>query len=69
MVLVVPHLVMDNNPDKLEAGYGMLIAPLVQAVKELSAKVDELQEFKDSFSHISESELNEITNTPIIKEL
>lgn len=40
----VPHLVYESNPDKLEAGYGMLIAPLVQAVKELSAKVDAQQE-------------------------
>ena len=41
--ITVPHLVMDNNPDKLEAGYGMLIAPLVKALQELSAKVDSLE--------------------------
>jgi hypothetical protein len=38
--IIVPHLVMDSNPDKLEAGYGMLVAPLVKALQELSAKVD-----------------------------
>jgi len=39
----IPHLVMDSNPDKLEAGYGMLIAPLVQAIKELTTIVDNQQ--------------------------
>lgn len=39
----IPHLVMDNNPDKLEAGYGMLVAPMVKAIKELSAKVEAQQ--------------------------
>ena len=38
--VTIPNLVMDNNPDKLEAGYGMLLAPMVKALQELSAKVD-----------------------------
>ena len=36
-------LVMDNNPDKLEAKQEHLIPVLVQAIKELSAKVDKLE--------------------------
>ena len=36
-------LVMDNNPDKLEAKQEHLIPVLVQAVKELSAKNDALE--------------------------
>ena len=39
---VIPQLVMDNNPDKLEAGYGALLPVMVQAIKELSSKVDDL---------------------------
>ena len=39
----IPHLVFDANPDKLEAGYGKLIPVLVQAIKDLSAKVNELE--------------------------
>jgi len=36
-------LVMDNNPEKLEAKMGNLVPILTQAIKELSAKVDALQ--------------------------
>ena len=36
-------LVMDGNPDKLEAKQGNLIPVMVQAIKELSAKVKELE--------------------------
>ena len=37
------NLVYESNPDKLEASYGNLIPVLVQAIKELSAQVKELQ--------------------------
>ncbi len=40
----VPNLVSQDNPDKLEAAYGTLIPILVQAIKELSAKVEALEE-------------------------
>jgi hypothetical protein len=36
-------LVLESNPDRLEASYGNLIPMLVQAVKELSAKVTALE--------------------------
>ena len=36
-------LVMDENPDKLEAKQGKLIPVLVKAIQELSAKVDKLE--------------------------
>jgi trimeric autotransporter adhesin len=36
-------LVMDNNPEKLEAKMGNLVPILTQAIKELSAKVEALQ--------------------------
>ena len=36
-------LVMDNNPDKLEAKQGKLIPVLVKAIQELSAKVTALE--------------------------
>ena len=39
----IPGLVFDVNPDKLEAGYGKLVPVLVQAIKDLSAKVDKLE--------------------------
>lgn len=39
----IPGLVYDANPDRLEAAYGKLIPVLVAAVKELSAKVAELE--------------------------
>ena len=37
------NLVLDDNPDKLEASEGNLIPVLVKAVQELSAKVKELE--------------------------
>ena len=37
------QLVMDNNPDKLEANEGHLIPVLVKAIQELSAKVKALE--------------------------
>jgi hypothetical protein len=40
----VPHLVNDNNPDKLEASYGALIPIMVKAIKELSAITANQQE-------------------------
>ena len=39
----VLDLVMTDNPDKLEAKYGNLLPVLVQAIKELSAKVSLLE--------------------------
>lgn len=39
----VPNLVSQENPDRLEAGYGTLIPVLVQAIKELSEQVKQLQ--------------------------
>jgi len=35
-------MVIDENPDRLEASYGQLVPILVQAIKELSAQVKEL---------------------------
>ena len=37
------NLVMDSNPDKLEAKQGKLIPVLVKAIQELSAKNDALE--------------------------
>ena len=37
------NLVMDSNPDKLEAKQGKLIPVLVKAIQELSARVEELE--------------------------
>ena len=37
------NLVYESNPDKLEASYGNLIPVLVQAIKELSTQVKQLQ--------------------------
>jgi len=42
--VVIPNLVSQENPDRLEAGYGTLIPVLVQAIKDLSAQVKQLQE-------------------------
>ena len=39
----IPGLVSDNNPERLEAAYGKLVPVLVQAIKDLSAKVNELE--------------------------
>jgi len=36
-------LVYDENPEKLEASYGRLIPVLVQAIKDLAAKVEQLE--------------------------
>ena len=33
--IILPNLVNENNPDKLEASYGTLIPVLVKAIKEL----------------------------------
>jgi hypothetical protein len=40
----VLDLVLDENPEKLEAKYGNLLPIMVQAIKELSAKVTELED-------------------------
>ena len=37
------NMVMDENPDRLEASYGKLVPILVNAIKELSAKVTALE--------------------------
>ena len=37
------QLVLEDNPEKLEANEGHLIPVLVQAIKDLSAKVEELE--------------------------
>ena len=39
----IPGLVSANNPERLEAAYGKLVPVLVQAIKDLSAKVNELE--------------------------
>lgn len=39
----IPGLVYEENPDRLEAGYGKLIPVLVKAIQELSTKVAELE--------------------------
>jgi predicted phage tail protein len=39
----VPGLVMQKDPDKLEASYGTLLPILVQAIKDLSAEIEELK--------------------------
>lgn len=39
----IPGLVYDDNPEKLEAGYGKLLPVLVKAIQELSAKVEALE--------------------------
>ena len=36
-------LVMDENPDRLEASYGKLVPILVKAIQELSTKVKALE--------------------------
>ena len=42
--ITIPNLVSQENPDKLEAGYGTLIPVLVSAVQELTAMVKQLQD-------------------------
>jgi hypothetical protein len=39
----IPGLVYDENPDRLEAGYGKLIPILVKAIKDLSAEIEQLK--------------------------
>jgi hypothetical protein len=39
----IPGLVYSSDPERLEAGYGKLIAVLVKAVQELAAEVDRLK--------------------------
>lgn len=39
----IPGLVFEDNPDRLEAGYGKLIPVLVKAIQELNAKVEALE--------------------------
>jgi hypothetical protein len=41
--ITIPNLVSQENPDKLEAGYGTLIPVLVSAVQELTSMVKQLQ--------------------------
>ena len=41
--ITVPNLVLETNPDRLEASYGTLLPILVKAVQELSAKVTRLE--------------------------
>lgn len=41
--IIIPGLVDETNPERLEAGYGKLLPVLVKAIQELSAKVDSLQ--------------------------
>ena len=41
--IVIPNLVSQENPDRLEAGYGTLLPVLVNAVQELAEMVKELQ--------------------------
>ena len=37
------NMVMDENPDRLEARYGQLIPVLVQAIKDLKTEIDTLK--------------------------
>jgi len=41
--ITVPNLVMDDNPDRIEAAQGNLIPILVKAIQELTARVKELE--------------------------
>ena len=41
--IVIPNLVSQENPEKLEAAYGTLIPVLVKAIKELKSKVQSLE--------------------------
>jgi hypothetical protein len=41
--ITIPNLVSQENPDRLEAGYGTLIPVLVSAVQELTSMVKQLQ--------------------------
>jgi hypothetical protein len=46
----VLDLVLDDNPDKLEAKYGNLLPIMVQAIQELSAKNDALETQNATFA-------------------
>jgi len=37
------NMVMDNNPDRLEASYGKLVPILVKAIQELTIEVNKLK--------------------------
>lgn len=39
----IPYLVLDNNPDKLEAGYSKLLPVLVKAIQEQQKTIEELE--------------------------
>jgi hypothetical protein len=39
----IPGLVFDDNPERLEAGYGKLLPVLIKAVQEISAQVESLK--------------------------
>jgi len=41
--IVIPGLVYDINPDKLEASYAKLIPIMVQAIKDLKAEIETLK--------------------------
>jgi hypothetical protein len=41
--ITIPGLVYEENPEKLEAGYGKLLPVLVKAIQELAAKVEALE--------------------------
>ena len=42
--IVIPDLVYEENPERLEAGYGKLLPVLVKAIQELKAEVDSLKQ-------------------------
>ena len=44
----IPGLVFDNNPDRLEAGYGKLIPVLVKAIQEQQEQIDRLTALLES---------------------
>jgi hypothetical protein len=48
----VPHLINNNNPDKLEASYGTLIPIMVKAIKELSELTAKQQEEIELLKHL-----------------
>ena len=41
--ITIPYLVSDNNPDKLEAGYGKLLPVLVKAIQEQQQTIEALE--------------------------
>jgi hypothetical protein len=41
--IIVPDLVVEDNPDKLEASYGTLLPIMVKAIQELKEEVDSLK--------------------------